>query len=86
MMVTVARRALVQIGIGVTWGAVVWVALMSSVLKAAPGTEAAKMRGPWPYCSVRRWWSSSRSRWPPRCGPRLRYVRMRPVETLRVDG
>jgi putative ABC transport system permease protein len=86
VMVTVARRALVQIGIGVTWGAVMWVALMSSVLKAAPGTEAAKMRGPWPYvlgasvviviavALIAALW------------PTLRYVRMRPVETLRVDG
>lgn len=86
VMVTVARRALVQIGIGVTWGAVVWVALMSSVLKAAPGTEAAKMRGPWPYVlgasvvlviAV----ALAAALW-----PTLRYVRMRPVETLRVDG
>jgi putative ABC transport system permease protein len=86
VMVTVARRALVQIGIGVTWGAVVWVALMSSVLKAAPGTEAAKMRGPWPYVlgasvvvviAV----ALAAALW-----PTLRYIRMRPVETLRVDG
>jgi predicted permease len=86
VMVTVARRALVQIGIGVTWGAVVWVALMSSVLKAAPGTEAAKMRGPWAYVlgasvvvviAV----ALAAALW-----PTLRYVRMRPVETLRVDG
>jgi predicted permease len=86
VMVTVARRALVQIGMGVTWGAVVWVALMSSVLKAAPGTEAATMRGPWPYVlgasvvvviAV----ALTAALW-----PTLRYVRMRPVETLRVDG
>jgi predicted permease len=86
VMVTVARRALMQIGIGVTWGAGMWVILMSSVLKAAPGTEAAKMRGPWPYvlgasavvviavALIAALW------------PTLRYVRMRPVETLRVDG
>ena len=86
VIATVARRALVQIGMGVTWGAGVWVALMISVLKAAPGTEAAKMRGPWPYvlgaavvvviavALVAALW------------PTLRYVRMRPVETLRVDG
>ena len=86
VMVTVARRALIQIGLGVAWGAVVWVALMSSVLKAAPGTEAAKMRGPWPYVlgasvvvviAV----ALAAALW-----PTLRYVRMRPVETLRVDG
>ena len=86
VMVTVARRGLIQIGMGVTWGACVWVALMSSVLKAAPGTEAAKMRGPWPYVlgasvvlviAV----ALAAALW-----PTLRYVRMRPVETLRVDG
>ena len=86
VIVTVARRALMQIGIGVTWGAGVWVVLMSSVLQAAPGTEAAKMRGPWPYVlgasvvvviAV----ALAAALW-----PTLRYVRMRPVETLRVDG
>jgi predicted permease len=86
VMVTVARRALMQIVMGVTWGAGVWVVLMSSVLKAAPGTEAAKMRGPWPYVlgasvvvviAV----ALAAALW-----PTLRYVRMRPVETLRVDG
>jgi predicted permease len=86
VMVTVARRALIQIGMGVTWGACVWVALMSSVLQAAPGTEAAKMRGPWPYVLgasvlVVIALALAAALW-----PTLRYVRMRPVETLRVDG
>ena len=86
VMMTVARRALVQISLGVMWGSGVWVVLMSSVLRADPGTEAAKMRGPWPYilgasvvvviavALVAALW------------PTLRYVRMRPVDTLRVDG
>ena len=86
VMVTVARRALMQIGIGVTWGAGVWVALMVSVLNAAPGSEAAKMRAPWPYVlgasvvvviAV----ALAAALW-----PTLRYVRMRPVETLRMDS
>ena len=86
VMLTVARRALMQIGVGVTWGAGVWVVLMSSVLQAGPGSEAAKMRGPWPYVlgasvvvviAV----ALAAALW-----PTLRYVRMRPVETLRVDG
>src|SRR5262249_25101355 len=49
VMVSVARRALMQIGMGVTWGAGVWVVLMLSVLQGDPGSEAAKMRAPWPY-------------------------------------
>jgi hypothetical protein len=86
VMLTVARRALVQIGMGVTWGAGVWTILMSTVLQADPGTEAAKMRGPWPYVlgasvlvviAV----ALAAALW-----PTLRYIRMRPVETLRVDG
>jgi putative ABC transport system permease protein len=86
VMVTVARRALMQIGMGVTWGAGVWVILMLSVLQAAPGTEAAKMRGPWPYVlgasvMVVIAVALAAALW-----PTLRYIRMRPVETLRVDG
>lgn len=85
VIVTVARRALTQIGMGVTWGAGVWVALMSSVLSAAPGTEAAKMRGPWPFvlaasAMVVIAFALAAALW-----PTLRYARMRPVETLRVD-
>jgi hypothetical protein len=49
VMITVARRALLQIGMGLMSGAGMWVALMSTVLTATPGSEAAKMRGPWPY-------------------------------------
>lgn len=86
VMVTVARRALTQIAIGVAWGGVVWVALMSSVLSAAPGTEAAKMRAPWPYVLgasvvVVAGVALAAALW-----PTLRYIRTRPVETLRVDG
>ena len=57
VIVTVARRALMQITIGVTWGAGVWVALMLSVLRAAPGSEAVKMRAPWPYVLGASVWS-----------------------------
>ena len=86
VIVTVARRALIQIAIGVTWGAGVWVALMLSVLRAAPGSEAVKMRAPWPYVLgasvvVVTAVALTAALW-----PTLRYVRMRPVEILRVDG
>jgi len=86
VMVTVARRALMQIGIGVTWGAGLWVILMSSVLKAAPGTEAAKMRGPWPYVLGASAAVVIAIALAAALAPTLRYVRMRLVETLRVDG
>jgi putative ABC transport system permease protein len=86
VMMTVARRALMQIGMGVTWGAGVWVVLMSSVLKAAPGTEAAKMRAPWPYVLGAAAAVVIAVALAAALGPTLRYVRMRPVETLRMDG
>ena len=86
VMVTVARRALIQIGMGVTWGVGVWVVLMSSVLKAAPGTEAAKMRGPWPYVLGASAVVVIAIALAAALAPTLRCVRMRLVETLRVDG
>jgi putative ABC transport system permease protein len=86
VMATVARRALMQIGMGVAWGAGVWVALMSSVLAAAPGSEAAKMRAPWPYVLAASAAVVIAIALAAALGPTLRYVRMRPAETLRVDG
>ncbi len=86
VMVTVARRALIQIGLGVTWGASVWVVLMSTVLNAAPGTEAAKMRGPWPYVLGASAVVVIAIALAAALAPTLRCVRMRLVETLRVDG
>jgi predicted permease len=82
----VARRALIQIGMGVTWGAGLWVLLMSSVLSADPGTEAAKMRAPWPYVLGASAVVVIVFALVAALAPTLRYVRMRPVETLRVDG
>jgi predicted permease len=83
VMATVARRALLQIGIGVTWGAGVWVVLMSTVLTADPGSEAAKMRAPWPYVLGASVVVVIAVALAAALGPTLRYVRMRPVETLR---
>jgi hypothetical protein len=84
VMVTVARRALMQIGMGVTWGSGVWVALMSSVLTAPAGSEAAKMRAPWPYVLGASAVFVIAIALAAALGPTLRYVRMRPVETLRM--
>jgi ABC-type antimicrobial peptide transport system permease subunit len=86
VMMTVARRALIQIGLGVLWGAGLWVMLMSTVLTSEPGSEAAKMRGPWPYVLGASAVVVIAVALAAALGPTLRYVRMRPVETLRIDG
>jgi putative ABC transport system permease protein len=85
VMVTVARRALMQILIGVAWGAGVWAVLMSTVLAPSPGTEAAKMRAPWPYVLGASAVVVIAIALVAALGPSLRYLRMRPVETLRID-
>ena len=85
VMMTVARRALIQIGIGVVWGAGLWVILMSTVLTSEPGSEAAKMRGPWPYVLAASAVVVIAVALAAALGPTLRYVRMRPVETLRME-
>jgi len=59
---------------------------MSSVLSAAPGTEAAKMIAPWPYVLGASVVVVIVVALAAALGPTLRYVRMRPVETLRMDG
>jgi predicted permease len=86
VMITVARRALLQIGMGLAWGAGLWVVLMSTVLTATPGSEAAKMRGPWPYVLAVAVMVVAVVALAAALGPTLRYVRMRPVETLRAEG
>lgn len=86
VIITVARRALLQIGISLMWGAGMWVALMSTVLTATPGSEAAKMRGPWPYVLAVAVRVVTVVALAAALGPTLRYVRMRPVVTLREAG
>jgi putative ABC transport system permease protein len=86
VMMTVARRALIQIAIGLTWGAGVWIVLMFSLLRAAPGTEAAKMRAPWAYVLAASAAVVIAIALAAALAPTLRYARMRPVETLRADG
>ncbi len=49
VMMTVARRALVQIALGVTSVAGFRVAVMSWALGGDPGAEVEKMLAPWPY-------------------------------------
>src|SRR5688572_17865258 len=86
VIITVARRALLQIGMGLMWGAGMWVALMSTVLTATPGSEAAKTRGPWPYVLAVAVRVVTVVALAAALGPTLRYVRMRPVVTLREAG
>jgi putative ABC transport system permease protein len=86
VMITVARRALVQIALGLVWGAGLWVAVMSWALTATAGSEAEKMRAPWPYVLAAAAAVVIAVALAAALGPTLRYVRMRPVETLRVDG
>jgi predicted permease len=86
VMMTVARRALVQIAVGVAWGAGFWVAVMSWVLTVNPAGELAPALAPWPYMLTAAVAVVIVIALAASLGPTLRYVRMRPVETLRVDG
>jgi hypothetical protein len=86
VMITVARRALLQIAMGLAWSGSMWVVLMSTVLTATPGSEAAKMRGPWPYVLAVAVMVVTAVALAAALAPTLRYVRMRPVETLRTEG
>lgn len=85
VVLAVARRALMQIGLGVFWGAGMWVLLMSTILTGEPGSEAAKMRAPWPYVLGSAVAVVIVVALAAALGPTLRYVRMRPVETLRME-
>jgi ABC-type antimicrobial peptide transport system permease subunit len=58
---------------------------MSTVLAPSPGTEAAKMRAPWPYVLGASAVVVIAIALVAALGPSLRYLRMRPVETLRID-
>jgi putative ABC transport system permease protein len=77
----VARRALVQIAIGVALGAGFWVVILSTALR---GGEIA--RPGWPYLLAAAAAVVIAISLAASLGPTLKYVRMRPVETLRVDG
>ena len=86
VMMTVARRALLQIAVGVALGAGFWVAVMSWALGGDPGAEVAKMLAPWPYVLAAAAAIVIAIALAASLGPTLRYVRMEPVETLRADG
>ena len=86
VMMTVARRALVQIASGVAWGAGFWVAVMSWALSGDPGGRAAKMFAPWPYVLAAAAVVVIAIALAASLAPTLRYIRMSPVETLRTDG
>jgi putative ABC transport system permease protein len=86
VMMTVARRALVQIAIGVTWGAGFWVAVMSWAVPLAPEGGIGETIAAWPYVLAAAAAVVIAIALAASLGPTLRYVRMRPVETLRFDG
>jgi ABC-type antimicrobial peptide transport system permease subunit len=86
VMMTVARRALIQIAAGVAWGAGLWVAVMAWALAGNPGGEVEDALAGWPYILATAAAVVITIALAASLGPTLRYVRMRPVETLRVDG
>jgi hypothetical protein len=79
----IARRALVQIATGVALGTGFWAVLLLMVL---PGGELAQVVTGWPYLWVAAPAVVIAIALAAALGPTLKYVRMRPVETLRVDG
>jgi ABC-type lipoprotein release transport system permease subunit len=56
------------------------------VLNPSAGTEAAKMRAPWPFVLAVSVVVVVAIALAAALAPTLRYVRMRPVEMLRGDG
>jgi putative ABC transport system permease protein len=86
VMITVARRALVQITWGVAWGAGFWVAVMSWALAGDPGVSVEQVFAGWPYMLVGAAAVVIAIALAASLGPTLKYVRMLPVETLRGDG
>jgi putative ABC transport system permease protein len=83
VIVAVARRALVQIAAGVALGVGFWVVILSTVLR---GGEIARTVAEWPYLLVAAAAVVIAIGLAASLGPTLKYVRMRPIETLRVDG
>jgi putative ABC transport system permease protein len=86
VMMTVARRALVQIAIGVAWGAGFWVPVMSWAAPLAPQGGIGETVAAWPYVLAAAAAVVIAIALAAALGPTLRYVRMRPVETLRMEG
>ena len=84
VMMTVARRALVQIGAGVAWGAGLWVVFMSWAAPQAPAGGLAETVATWPYVLAATAAVDITIALAASLAPTLRYVRMLPVETLRV--
>jgi hypothetical protein len=83
VVLAVARRALVQIAAGVTLGAGFWVVMLSLVLA---GGEIARTVTEWPYLLAAAVAVVIAIALAASLGPTLKYVRMRPIDTLRVDG
>jgi putative ABC transport system permease protein len=83
VIVAVARRALAQIAAGVALGVGFWVVILSTVLRSG---EIARTVAEWPYLLVAAAAVVIAIGLAASLGPTLKYARLRPVETLRLDG
>jgi ABC-type antimicrobial peptide transport system permease subunit len=83
VLLTVARRALMQIAVGVALGAGFWVAVMSFALA---GGEIERVLGGWPLMLAGAAAVVIAIALAASLGPVVRYLRMRPADTLRADG
>ena len=83
VIVTIARRALVQIAVGVLVGASFWVLLM---IGPFADSELQTVLGGWPLMLAGAATVVIAIGLAASLGPVVRCIRMRPVETLRADG
>ncbi len=86
VIMTVARRALGQIALGVTLAVGFWVAVVVWGLGSGVAAEGAESLAVWPYMLAAAAGVVIAIGLAASLGPTLRGVRMRPVEALRVEG
>jgi putative ABC transport system permease protein len=86
VMAAVARRALVQIALGVAWGTGFWVAVMSWAMSRVPARGPGETLALWPYVLAAAAVVVIALALVGSLGPTLRCVRRRPIDTLRVDA
>lgn len=83
VMTTVARRALVQIAVGMVLGVSFWVGILGFLID---GGELERTVTAWPFMLALSAAMVISIGLAASLGPVVKYIRMRPVETLRVDG
>jgi predicted permease len=86
VVMTVARRALVQIAVGVALGAGIWVPLVLWAMGDDSGGGLAQVFAVWPYVLGGAVGVVLAMGLTASLAPTLRAVRMPPVDALRVDG